>query len=187
MFMAEPSGGTIIDATSTDYAAGKNLSWSPIWTSRDPSDPNQVITVSGTGVVYTRSEVNFRKISDGTSKVYMVGEKYMSTAHYDSGLDYGDNEPGFSGANQDTLRTTVNRVQLNAEVKLEPDGPIKLNASGMEDGNAKLRDATKFGSAHSGGFNMAMCDGSVDFVSFDIDPNVHRLTGNRSDGLVTTE
>ena len=60
-----------------------------------------------TGVVFGRSEINFRQVSDGTSKVYMVGEKYMSTDNYEDGLDFGDNEPAFSGNNTDTLRITA--------------------------------------------------------------------------------
>ena len=39
-----------------------------------------------------------------------------------------------------------------------------------------------FGSAHSGGLNMAMCDGSVQTVSYDIDPLAHRYQANRFDG-----
>jgi prepilin-type processing-associated H-X9-DG protein len=42
-----------------------------------------------------------------------------------------------------------------------------------------------FGSAHSGGFNMAMCDGSVSLVTFDVDPEIHRARGHRYDGVVT--
>ena len=60
-----------------------------------------------TGVVFGRSEINFRMITDGTSKTYMVGEKYMSTDNYYDGLDWGDNEPAFSGNNNDTLRITA--------------------------------------------------------------------------------
>ena len=59
------------------------------------------------GVVFGRSEINFRRVTDGTTNTYMVGEKYMSTDNYQDGLDQGDNEPAFSGNNNDTLRTTV--------------------------------------------------------------------------------
>ena len=38
-----------------------------------------------------------------------------------------------------------------------------------------------FGSAHPFTFGMAMCDGSVHQVSYSIDPNVHRILGNRND------
>ena len=44
-----------------------------------------------------------------------------------------------------------------------------------------------FGSAHSAGFNMAFCDGSVRLIQFDIDPEVHRTYGHRYDGVIVSE
>jgi prepilin-type processing-associated H-X9-DG protein len=38
-----------------------------------------------------------------------------------------------------------------------------------------------FGSAHPEAFNMALCDGSVRSVSYDVDQEVHRQKGNRHD------
>jgi type II secretory pathway pseudopilin PulG len=41
---------------------------------------------------------------------------------------------------------------------------------------------TAFGGAHSSGFRVSFCDGSVRELSFDIDPNIHRFLGDRADG-----
>jgi prepilin-type processing-associated H-X9-DG protein len=43
-----------------------------------------------------------------------------------------------------------------------------------------------FGSAHAGGLNMAMCDGSVQFLSYDIDKTTHRWLANRFDGNIAS-
>ena len=36
-----------------------------------------------------------------------------------------------------------------------------------------------FGSAHQGGCNMAYCDGAVRFISYAVDPNIHKSAGRR--------
>jgi prepilin-type processing-associated H-X9-DG protein len=38
-----------------------------------------------------------------------------------------------------------------------------------------------FGGPHQGGFNAAMCDGSVRSVGFDVDPMVHFLLAAKAD------
>lgn len=178
MFVAEPTGaGSSIPYGETDYQTAKSYNWAPTWTSREPSNQNQIITIDdATGIVYTRSEVAFRQVEDGTSNVYMVGEKYMSIDHYDDGLDDGDNEPGFSGANADTLRVTASRVTFNRPLELSSD-----------QAGSNYGDQLKFGSAHAGGFNMAFCDASVKYISTDVSPDVHRTRGHRSDGIVVSE
>jgi prepilin-type processing-associated H-X9-DG protein len=111
-----------------------------------------------------------RQVTDGTSKTYMVGEKWMYFENYDTGQDTGDGEPAFSGNNDDTIRVTHSDWPLSPDsIQSNPTSPLQRHA---------------FGSAHNGGFNMAMCDGSVDFVSLDIDPDVHVVNGGRNDGGV---
>ena len=43
------------------------------------------------------------------------------------------------------------------------------------------RPAVIWGSAHPEGFYVAMCDGSVDLVSYDIEHAVHLCNGHRAD------
>lgn len=123
------------------------------------------------GIAFYCSEVGMRQITDGTSKTYMVGEKWMYVDNYESGLDDGDSEPALVGCNTDTLRVT------NQYYPLAPDSAYSYDKIYNTD---KVSHLT-FGSAHEGGFNMAMCDGSVEFVELDIDPLVHHVRGARND------
>jgi prepilin-type processing-associated H-X9-DG protein len=52
----------------------------------------------------------------------------------------------------------------------------------LEDGS--FTAARRFGSAHPGGCQFVMCDGSVRTISYAIDAIVHRRLGNRKDGNV---
>jgi prepilin-type N-terminal cleavage/methylation domain-containing protein/prepilin-type processing-associated H-X9-DG protein len=123
------------------------------------------------GIVFYKSEIAIRHITDGTSKTYMVGEKWLYYENYDNGQDTGDGEPAFSGNNDDTIRVT------HLDWPLSPDTTqTKLSP------NAPPLERRAFGSPHNNGLNMALCDGSVDFISYDIEKEVHAVRGGRNDG-----
>jgi prepilin-type processing-associated H-X9-DG protein len=43
-------------------------------------------------------------------------------------------------------------------------------------------DGDRFGSSHPGGMNIALCDGSVRFLSYSIPLDMFKRLGNRRDG-----
>lgn len=112
------------------------------------------------GVVYVKSKINFQQITRGTSNTYLVGEKYMNPRNYLSGADPGDNEAMFVGMDND-----VNRCSFN---------PPLQDTTG-------LTDTFRFGSAHSSGFNMLYCDGTVHTITYNIAPAIHKAAGRRFD------
>jgi prepilin-type N-terminal cleavage/methylation domain-containing protein/prepilin-type processing-associated H-X9-DG protein len=121
-----------------------------------------------TGINYLGAEISVKHIIDGLSKTYMVGEKYLPADKYDAdgsdtSGDPGDNISMYQGFDWDVNRWTDSN-----------DPPLQDRAGQESYGS--------FGSAHPGGFNMVYCDGSVQTVSYDIDPEVHRRQGNRLDG-----
>lgn len=118
-----------------------------------------------TGVSFLRSAVRMADISDGASNTYLLGEKAVSTNGYDSAEDSGHDAPFVSGVDLDVNRWTI-------------DSPT------IDSGGECSR---QFGSAHSAGCMMAMCDGSVRCVSYFVDPLLHRRLGNRRDGKSTSE
>jgi prepilin-type processing-associated H-X9-DG protein len=176
-FNVPPANTPYQDALNWDWdgtdGSGYGYNWNTAFTFKYALPPQPGVA---TGVVFGRSQINMRQIEDGTVNTYLVGEKYMSTDTYDTGLDAGDNEPAFGGNNADTLRTTSHIRELSKPLDLGPD-----HAGDSENVGERI-----FGSAHPGGFNMAMCDSSVRSVSFDVDKEVHRARGHRSDGVVET-
>jgi prepilin-type N-terminal cleavage/methylation domain-containing protein/prepilin-type processing-associated H-X9-DG protein len=121
---------------------------------------------TATGLVFQRSSIRMADILDGATQTYLVGEKYLNSAEYTSGAGLGDFESAYHGDNDDTSRVTY-----------LPDGGPRQDTRGFD-------SRTLFGSAHPSGCHFAMADGSVRTVSYAIDPEVHRRTGNRADGLV---
>jgi hypothetical protein len=127
------------------------------------------------GIVFQAYEYKFKQITDGTSKTYMVGEKFLQPEWYslDPGgnpvpSDYGDDQSCWAGDDLDMNRNADNKVPPL------PDQP------GLQVWN-------NFGSAHPGVFQMAMCDASVHGISYNIDPVTHEELGDRSDGAVVSD
>ena len=128
---------------------------------------------NSTGVIYAGSEVGISEITDGTSSTYLCGEKYLMPDYYDSGKDPGDNEFMLMGDNEDILRWTwLGADQNDASFASIP----------MQD-TPGYNARHHFGSAHPSGLNMAMCDGSVRHISYEIEATIHRDLGNRKDGV----
>ena len=108
-------------------------------------------------------------IANGTSNVYMVGEKYVRGECYEGvcpgnspAVDFGDNETMYTGFNNDVYRSTAN--------------PPIQDQVGVD-------NQSRWGSLHTGGCNFAYCDGSVQFISFTVDPAVFRASGDRTGGV----
>lgn len=132
-------------------------------------------TSPATGVCYLRSEIILAQIADGTSKTYLLGEKYLVPEFYETGQDGNDNESMFSGYDGDSGRSTYFPVPASANYV--PTHTPMQDTPGFQ-------DAYRFGSAHSGGLHMSFCDGSVQFINYSIEPIVHKYLGNRKDGVV---
>lgn len=122
-----------------------------------------------TGVMYYRSEIRLRQISDGLSQTYLVGEKYMNPDDYATGKTWDDNQNCYVGYEWDNHRLTTNRPRRN-----RVSAPLQDTPS--------ITDWYRFGSAHPGAWHAVFCDGSVHAVSYTIDPETHRRLGNRFDG-----
>lgn len=138
------------------YEAGKLLSWRP-----------QIDWHNGVG--YCGAIIELKHITDGTSNTYAIGERFLEPEKGLRGEAKADDWPMYNGFQDDMYRS----------VYYDPTDPDNVQIPLRDiDG---VDDSYRFGSSHPGGINMAMCDGSVTTISFDIDPEVHRRNGHRSD------
>jgi prepilin-type N-terminal cleavage/methylation domain-containing protein len=138
----------------------------PTWESYTIPNKYKTFGADATGVFTYWSFNRLKSITDGLSKTYCVGEKYIRFDQYETGENGGDDQSMYSGMDRDNLRWGKNDPQYV---------PTPDTATGKD------YDGT-FGSAHAGVVLMGMCDGSVHGISFDIDPVMHARLANRKDG-----
>jgi len=143
---------------SGDQAADELFGGPPNLATGDSAGYGWPSTTNFTGRIYQRFGVPFVQNPNGTSNTFLVGEKYLNPNSYTNGADGGDNESMYAGFDNDVARDTYS--------------PPMKDTPG-------IGDAFRFGSAHSSGVNMLYCDGSVQHLSFSVDPAVFRRAGNR--------
>jgi len=119
------------------------------------------------GVSYIRSQV--RKVEDGDTYTYLLGEKFMDPTKYTAGTDPGDDRALFTGFGPSSYRVALIDPQTYAVV------PPQRDAENVPNGHFM------FGSTHKTGFHMAFCDGRVRMIKYDIDPQVHGRLASRFD------
>lgn len=143
--------------------AGPNLLWTP------PLYPARKGTRLQNGISFECSEVRFGEISDGASKTIMIGEKYQDPDNYYTGADWHDNQCVYSGHDSDNNGYTGTN-----------DGPNTTSLRPRQDQPGVVIQQI-FGSAHLEGLHLAYCDGSVQFIDYNVDGRVWYTFGGRND------
>lgn len=115
------------------------------------------------GISAYRSEVRIRDVVDGTSKTVAVGEKYLNPDDYLTGQDGADNHSMYQGSDWDVIRWGSQTPRR--------DTP----------GLTGVVEWQRFGSNHTSGVNVVMCDGSVRSLSFSVSQPIMALLTNRAD------
>jgi len=125
-------------------------------------------TSNFTGISYYRSEIRMAHVIDGSSNTLMVAEKYLTPDSYSTSVSWGDDQSVFAAHNSDNERSACSAANFPPP---------------MQD-RAGLDYFDNFGSAHPTGFNAVLCDGSVQFLSYEINRDTFARMGNRRDGQV---
>lgn len=127
-----------------------------------------------TGVSGLLSEIQPAHILDGESRTIFASEKYMNPDQYETGRGCSDNNTLYQGNDWDLNRWTPTVNDQGTVTNAGTRKPLQ-DMPGYED------CTQRFGSAHTAGFYILMCDGSVHMVRYSIDLNVFSYLGNRKD------
>lgn len=141
--------------------------------------PNDTTACKNTGIFFGDSKVTIAKITDGTSKTFLLGERDRRCK---SGTWIGARNPPGAGM--------FGSYMLIARTGIRFNFPLTGKHNTCTEG---------FSSPHDAGGNFAFCDGSVHFISNDIDSNngrggypnqflgVYQRLGSRNDNMTIGE
>lgn len=149
-------------------------------------------------VVGFGTKMTFAKISDGTSKTMLIGEKWLPPEFYDGQTQQvdgnpipnsGDNEGWADAWDCNNMRSTIFPPRSDSDVSL-PNGVTGSTATRLHsirsmmgaDGSCDSVGEMSFGAAHAAGINVAFADGSVQFINYDVDLETFNRLGHRHDG-----
>ena len=133
-------------------------------------------TNTSTGIAYTRSRFRISDVTDGTSKIYLIGEKNVGTNFYDNGASVGDDQGPYVSDEFDSMRWATDGEASNRHL-----GPIR-DRDGQSAGWGSV-NVMRFGGAHPNSMNMSFCDSAIRSVTYEVDETTHRRLCNRRDGL----
>lgn len=131
----------------------------------------------GEGVFYHNSNVKFRDITDGTSNAIVVGER---TTYYENLNTRADPFYGTWTGIVANSEEAAERILAHAEHP--PNWALRADGAGMS-----LGHPGDFGSSHKGGAQFVLGDGSVRFISENIDEVTFQRLGMIADGNVVGE
>lgn len=125
------------------------------------------IDVDNNGLLFLNSKVRFADIYDGSSNTILVAEALTNP----EGL-------GWMSGTRATLRNTSVIAKQSRDVYAAPQPQPEAEA------DLDPLFVGGLGSAHPGGININLADGSTRFLSNGIDPKVLKQLGNRADGEI---
>ena len=171
-----------------DYAGNAGTTWCP---ADEQNTWNGTIVPSHHPGGARWPEISMANVTDGTSNVILLGEKFVVTDHYRTALSWGDNEHWAQGNRWVATRHAIHQPRKDtretAATKEVPPpnagstggrcGPWGLGPVGSGGGYYDY-----WGSAHPGGFNVALTDGSVRLLQYNINLPVLQALSHRWDG-----
>jgi prepilin-type N-terminal cleavage/methylation domain-containing protein len=161
-------GGDLV--TTTNYAGCHHDSESPIDTDNN-------------GVFFLNSSVSYDQITDGSSWTIFVGEIIAPRRG-----DTKTNNLGWMSGTRSTLRNAGSSINIGERGYYYSAGAsLEIKDQQDEFDRSSPTYVGGFASYHVGGAHFALGDGSVRFISENINPGALRNLANRADGNLTSE
>ncbi|MGD9854292.1 MAG: DUF1559 domain-containing protein [Planctomycetaceae bacterium] len=139
--------------------------------------------------------VRFRDVTDGMSNTLLLGERSHFDPNYDTfftnaatqnpmgGWGYWAPSGGQLGLTDLTMSSFAPiNYRMPYDFANAPGG-----GGSFDNSRAAIQRLNAFGSQHTGGAHFALCDGSVRFLSENIDQNVLRALSTRAGGEIVGE
>ncbi len=132
------------------------------------------------GLLYLNSSIAFQQIYDGASNTVLVAERVIDPTQVDLGWMSGTN------ATLRNMGTGLNSAKIPGLTGFRPSGQLQdpLNpevpATQVTDPSVAVSPGG-FSSRHTGGVQTLLADGSVRFISENVDVRLRTNLGNRED------
>lgn len=115
--------------------------------------------------------VKFDMLTKGSSNTLIIAEKRLNIAQAAIARNHDDDCGRYCGNDHDIMRTTVFSPQ--------PDFVGKVGNATWPIGHSTEHGMGLFGASHPNGLNTLKCDGSVEFVNYNIDSTIWYNSGKR--------
>ncbi len=156
------------------------------------------IDVNQNGVLFLNSSIRYEQITDGSSNTIYVAECRLNTGS-DLGWMSGtrsslrnlvvaipNNPPATAPSSDDASGGAASVAQAAATFRLHAISLSNVNGSNLRQELADMEAGREFvggtSSFHVGGGHFVLGDGSVRFISQNVDPKTFRNLGHRADG-----
>ncbi|MEP3479555.1 MAG: DUF1559 domain-containing protein [Fuerstiella sp.] len=149
---------------------------------------------NSTGVFFRNSSIQLRDITDGTSNTICVGERRSQHRFNQTDPVAADTtwyaaipgvirSAGMTGMMASLTEGPASMILGHVGQTMTMAGmPMQMHATPNQ-----TNHIVHFSSAHTGGVQFVLCDGSVHFLSENVDYDTFRALGERADGRVLGE
>lgn len=156
-----------------------------ITSNNDQADQQSDVGYNNNGMFFLNSRVKFADVTDGTTNTFLIAEVQDDLGGANTGAlpnssrwRGSDRRYNFSAGGDGNPPTDISEYVIG----MENDDPINANT---RDANGHFNNDGEYaGSYHTGGCQFALTDGSVRFVSENINMPTYRALASRSNGEV---